>query len=199
MTMRATELNKINKLLLSIDDISRELSISKKSATVTANRYVKQGLLIRIKRNFYITANKFDSLAEKDLYKIANIIQTPSYISLLTALSYYNISTQQQRGVIESIAIKRSKQLMVKNIEFNFLLVNKNFYSGFALKDEFFIASPDKAVADVVYLSSLGKYDCDFNAIDFKKLNKSEIDKYIKITNQRTKTYWNNLCKSYKI
>jgi len=197
--MRLNELNKSNKLILSIDDISKELSIDRESAKVTANRYVKQGLLLRIKRNFYIAPDKFDVLSEDELYKIANLIQIPSYISLSTALTYYNISTQQLRGIIESIAIKRSKSVRVKEIEFRFVLVNKDFYSGFTLKDNFFIALPEKAVADTIYLSSLGKYNCDFNAIDFQKLNKSEIDKYIKSTNQRTITFWNNLCRSYRI
>jgi len=197
--MRLNELNKSNKLILSIDDISKELSIDRESAKVTANRYVKQGLLLRIKRNFYIAPDKFDVLSEDELYKIANLIQIPSYISLSTALTYYNISTQQMRGIIESIAIKRSKSVRAKEIEFRFVLVNKDFYSGFTLKDNFFIALPEKAVADTIYLSSLGKYNCDFNAIDFQKLNKSEIDKYIKSTNQRTITFWNNLCRSYRI
>jgi len=197
--MRINELNKTNKLLLSIDDISKVLSINKESAKVAANRYTKQGLLIRIKRNFYITLNKFNALSENELYKIANLIQIPSYISLLTALSYYNISTQQLRNVVESVAIKRSKELKAGEIEFKFLLVNKDFYTGFNLQEDFFIALPEKAIADSIYLSSLGKYNCDFNAINFQKLNKQGIDKYIKNTNRRTITFWNNLCKSYKI
>jgi predicted transcriptional regulator of viral defense system len=197
--MRLNELNKSNKLILSIDDLSKEFSIGRESAKVTANRYVKQGLLLRIKRNFYITPDKFDVLNEDELYKIANLIQIPSYISLSTALTYYNISTQQLRGIIESIAIKRGKSVRVKEIEFRFVLVNKYFYSGFTLKDNFFIALPEKAVADTIYLSSLGKYNCDFNAIDFQKLDTIEVNKYIEMTNQRTKTYWKSLCRSYKI
>jgi predicted transcriptional regulator of viral defense system len=197
--MRATELNNINKLILSIDDIAKELSISKESARVTANRYVKNGFLYRIKRDFYITSVKFEKLNEKELFQSANNIQIPSYISLTSALSYYNISTQQLRTVIESVALKRTKYVIVSNIEFRFTLVKKNFYTGFSLENDFFIALPEKALADAVYLSSLGKYNCDFDAVNFSKLNKSKINKYIKSTNDKTIIFWDTICKRYRI
>ena len=197
--MRATELNNINKLIISIDDIAKELSINKESAKVTANRYVKNGALLRIKRDFYITTSNFEKLNEKEQFQIANAIQVPSYISLTSALSYYNISTQQLRGIIESITIKKTNSINVKEIYFKFILVKKNFYTGFALKDDIFIALPEKAMADAVYLSSLGKYNCDFEAVDFGKLNKSEINKYIKSTNKKTINFWDALCKRYRI
>ncbi|GBD89212.1 hypothetical protein BMS3Abin03_03162 [bacterium BMS3Abin03] len=66
--MNINKLNKNKKLILSIEDIAELLSISKESAKVTANRYVKQNLLLRLKRNFYITPNKFENLKEDDLF-----------------------------------------------------------------------------------------------------------------------------------
>ena len=199
MIMRANELNNINKLIISIEDIAKELSISKESARVTANRYVKNGFLFRIKRGFYITSVKFEKLNEKEQFQIANIIQIPSYISLTSALSYYDISTQQLRNVIESIVLKRTKYVIVSDIEFRFTLVKKKIYTGFSLENDFFIALPEKALADAVYLSALGKYNCDFDAVDFSKLNKSEINKYIKSTNKKTIIFWDAICKRYKI
>ena len=197
--MRAFELNDIKKLIISIEDIAKALSINKESAKVTANRYVKNGSLFRIKRDFYITSNNYEKLTEKDLFQIANSIQVPSYISLTSALTYYNISTQQLREIIESISTKKTNSIKLKEINFKFILVKKNFYTGFTLENDIFIALPEKALADAIYLSSLGRYNCDFNAIDFGKLNKSEIDKYIKNTNKKTTKFWDTVCKRYKI
>ena len=126
-------------------------------------------------------------------------MQVPSYISFATALSYYNIYTQQLRGVIESAALKRSKIFNVNEIGFRFILVKTIFYTGFVTENNFFIAAPEKALADTVYLSSLGKYNLDFNAVDFGKISKSKVTRYIKLTNSRTKTFWDNLCKRYRI
>lgn len=197
--MRAIELNNINKLIISVDDIAKVLLISKESAKVTANRYVKNGSLLRIKQDFYITTNKYESLNEKELFQIANAIQVPSYISLASALTYYNISTQQLRGIIESVTTKKTNSVKTKEFSFNFILIKKNLYTGFILKDDIFIALPEKALADIVYLSSLGRYSCDFDAIDFNKLNKNKVTEYIRVTNQRTIKYWETICKRYKI
>jgi len=193
--MRISELKNNKKLFFNIDDIANELSISKESAKVTANRYVKRGLLIRLKKNFYITPDKFNTLKENDFFYLANNIQVPSYISLTSALSYYNISTQQLQGIIESVALKRTKTVRVKETEFKFILTKKDLYNGFSKQDNFFIALPEKALADAVYLTSLGKYNCDFNAIDFSKVNKAKVYNYVKSTNKRTKLFWDNLCK----
>jgi predicted transcriptional regulator of viral defense system len=197
--MRINELKNNNKLYFNIDDIANQLSISRESAKVTANRYVKQELLLRLKNNFYIASDKFEALKEDDLFYIANLLQVPSYISLASALSYYNISTQQLQDTIESVAFKRTKYIKARETEFKFILIKKSLYTGFTKQDNFFIALPEKALADAVYLTSLGKYNCDFNAIDFSKVNKAQVDKYIKKTNRRTKVFWDNLCKLYKI
>jgi predicted transcriptional regulator of viral defense system len=109
--MKINQLNTANKLTFSIEEISELLSISKESAKVSANRYVKSDLLTRLKNNLYITTNKFKNLSEEELFKLANLIQVPSYISFTTALSYYNISSQQLQGVIESAALKRTKSI----------------------------------------------------------------------------------------
>lgn len=199
MDMNINKLNMNKEVILSIDNIAEILSISKESASVTANRYVKQKLLLRIKKNLYITPVKFDNLIENEFFQLANYLQVPSYISLTSALSYYNISTQQLRGVIESVALKRTKSIKVKDIEFNYKLVKKNFYTGFIQEDNFFIALPEKALADAVYLSSMARYNADFDAMDFNKINKSKVNGYIEKTNKKTKTFWNNLCKRYKV
>ncbi len=197
--MKNLLLNGSPKSVLSTKDIANLLSISKESAKVTAARYTQRGLLVRLKRDFYIAVSKFEKFTEKDFFRASNILQVPSYISLISALSYYNITTQQLQNVYESIAVKRTKNVKVRNIEFNFYLVKKDFYTGFELEDNFFIALPEKAFADVVYLTSLAKYSCDFSAINFKKLNKKKVSEYIQLTNPKTKLFWDKLCKTYKI
>jgi len=197
--MRTTVLNNSNKTILSIEDISNILSISKESAKVTANRYVQNDQLIRMKRNYYITPTKFEKLNEEDLFKLANMLQVPSYISFMSALSYYNISTQQVQSVIESAALKRTKNINVENIEFRFILIKEELYSDFIIKKDFFIATPEKSLADAVYLTSLSRYSCDFEAIDFSKINKQKVNLIIEQTNKKTISFWKDLCKRYKI
>jgi len=193
------KLNNSSKLILTTNDIAKILNIKKESAKVSAARLNKKDSLIRLKKDLYITKTKFQYLTEEQFFQIANLLQIPSYISLTTALSYYNISTQQQRNFIESIALKRSKSTIINKIEFTYSLVKENLYNGFELRDNFFIALPEKALADSIYLTSLKRYNCDFYAIDFTKLDKDKVSEYLKDTNKRSISFWEKLCRTYKI
>jgi predicted transcriptional regulator of viral defense system len=193
--MKIFQLNDSDKTILSLKDISELLSITQESAKVSASRYCKKNLLIRLKRDYYVTKYRFEHLSEKEIYILANNIQIPSYISLVTALSHYNISTQQQRSYIESISLKRSKSVTVSGIDFTFNKIKKELYSDFELIDNCFIATPEKALFDAVYLTSLKKYNCDFESIDLGKINKNKIEKHIEKVNGTTQKFWRELWK----
>lgn len=52
--MKIGELNSITQLYFGYEDIARALKISPASARVSASRYVRLGLLLRLKRNTYL-------------------------------------------------------------------------------------------------------------------------------------------------
>lgn len=114
--MRTSEILEFKSKIFTIDDIAKQLKITLPSAKILASRYVKKGILIRLKRNYYITKLLWEKLTTEDLFEIANLLQTPSYISLTTALSYYGITTQQIRNVIESIALKRKVTFEIQEL-----------------------------------------------------------------------------------
>lgn len=196
--MNLTKLENLPKLLFTIDDIAKIYSISEESAKVKASRYVNAGYIIRIKRDLYITTTKFNHLTEKELFQIANFIQTPSYVSLTTALSYYNISTQQTQNFIESVATKRTKKVKIRNVDFVFTLINYEFYKGFEKQDNFFIAAPEKALADTVYLSAFGKYSLDYYALDLTSVNLTKVENYLSSVSKRAINYLEKLCENIK-
>ena len=121
------------------------LGITLQSAKVTANRYIKHGLLIRLKKNIYVLREKWTSIDREQEFILANIIQVPSYISLMTALDYYETTTQLQRDFIESVAVKRTKGAEIDLKFFNYTKINTDLYSGFSRTRGFFIAAPEKA------------------------------------------------------
>ena len=179
--MKYFELNKINNIYFGHEEISRVLGITLQSARVSANRYVKRGLLVRVKRNIYVLKEKWKTIEKEQKFILANLVQVPSYISLMTALDYYEITTQVQRNFIESVVVKRTKEIEIEGTIFNYTKVNKSFYSGFSREREFFIATPEKAFMDAVYLRSLGRYNFDLASIDSNKLN---MDEMVRLANQ---------------
>ncbi len=178
--MNYLKLRVIKKLYFPYQELSGALGITLRSARVFAARYVKKGYLIRFRRNFYILREKWDTLDKEEKFVLANLIEVPSYISLMTAMEYYGITTQIQRDFIESISIHRTKEVEIEENVFNYTRINKQLYFGFVRKENFFIATPEKAFLDALYLESLKRYRFDLTSIDFNKLNKSEMNKVIK-------------------
>ncbi len=177
--MKILQLRKIKKKYFNLRQFANTLNMPVSSAKVTASRYVKAGALIRPKRDLYVSAEQWEYLTPEDKFQLANLIQTPSYISLLTALSYYEISTQIQREFIESVAIKRTKQVEVKGTVFNYTKIKKELYFGFVRVRDFFIAEPEKALLDAFYLTSLNKYTLDIEALDFNKIDKEKLLEFL--------------------
>ena len=128
------------------------LNIKVESARVLCSRYVKKGIFIRPKKGFYILASKWEHLTMENFYKISNFLQVPSYISFMTALSKYEVTTQVQRNFFESASLKRTKHIEVKDVTFHFYKLNKKYYFDFVKKDHVFIASKEKALLDSLYL-----------------------------------------------
>ncbi len=169
--MKVSNLDKIKKLYFTPIDVASALGISNSSGVVACNRYVKQGFIIRIKRNFYVTKEKWNYLSQEELFEIANILQVPSYISLSTALSFYDLSTQIQQNFVESISLKRTKQIKIKDRIFNYSKIKEKYYFSFSKDNNFFISNPEKAFLDCLYLQYLGRYNLDISALDIRKID----------------------------
>ncbi|MDP3790572.1 MAG: hypothetical protein Q8R38_00810 [Candidatus Omnitrophota bacterium] len=173
--MNYTVLKGIKKPYFGYEDISKILDITPESARVFATRYVRQGILLRVKRGFYVLVDRWDVFTREEKFAIANIAQVPSYISLMSALDYYEITTQMQRFFLESVAIKRTKTVRVSDTVLNFTKIQKELYFGFIKEKDFFIATPEKAFLDAVYLMSLKRYSLDLSSIDRTRLNLAKI------------------------
>ena len=173
--MKTRELSSIDQLYFGYEDIARALKISSASAKVSASRYVRLGLLMRLKRNIYVPKERWQTTSREERFTLANLGQTPSYISLMTALDYHEITTQVQRGIIESVAVKRTKEISLNGNVFRYTKVSRASYFGFIRQQQFFIATPEKALLDAIYLMSFGRYALDLSAIDDEKLNRKEI------------------------
>ena len=169
--MKILKLKKINNLFFNIDNLASAFGISKASAVVTASRYADAGLIIRLKQNLYVTREKWENFNISYFFKLANILQVPSYISMMTALSFYQITTQIQQSFIESIAIKRTKTVQIEKTTFTYSKIKPELYCGFVRDQDIFIARPEKAFLDALYLKLIGRYQFDIHSIDFSKFD----------------------------
>ncbi len=120
-------------------------------------RMVKKGELIRLKNGFFVIAEKIaDSPVPYE--QIANLLYGPSYLSFEWALSYYGFIPEGVY-VITSTAATKSKSFKTPLGTFDYMYLSHNRYAiGIDQKEnaagKFLIATPEKALADLVHLKS---------------------------------------------
>ena len=186
--MKIRELHRINKLYFGYEEIASALGINNSSARVSAARYVKQGLLLRMKKNMYVRKDRWRQLDKEEKFVLANLGQSPSYISLMTALDYYEITTQVQRNLFECIAQKRTREILVDTDVFRYKKMKSELYFEFQKTKDFFIASPEKALLDAFYLMSYGRYALDLSAIDREKIDGNQVKALSRESPEKTRS-----------
>ena len=183
------KLLKIRKPFFSLEDVAHALGLQAASAAVLCSRYVKKGLLTRLKRGLYVRTEQLAHLGQMDLFRIANFLQVPSYISLVTALSYHGITTQVQRGFFESISIKRTRRFEAGNFAFHYTKIRPDLYRAYEKTEGVFIALPEKALLDSFYLASIGRYSLDLASLDLTKVKEEVLRELSRLFPPRTKKY----------
>lgn len=123
------------------------------------DRWCKQGLLIQLRRGFYLFGKEERKIEPSRLYLAGQFYQ-PSYVSLEYALSRYGLIPERVADVT-SVSTKKTARFTNDFGTFSYQTVKPAVFRGFiSAKDEsglaYFIAEPEKAVADFVYLN-LGK------------------------------------------
>ena len=89
-------------------------------------------------------------------FYLANIIRTPSFVSSWTALQYYNLVTESIH-TITSTTPKVTRTYETKAGNFVYQSIQKELFSNFSTvkgKFDFFIASPSKALFDLLYFKT---------------------------------------------
>ncbi len=193
--MKYNNIKKINKLYFAYQDVAKILSTSEDSARVLCTRYVKQKYLIRLKRNFYILKERWDNITPNQRLELANILQVPSYISLMTALSFYEYTSQVQQRFVESISLYRTFTKNIEGVVFNYSRIKRDYYFGFSKKNNIFFASPEKALVDSLYLSYLGKYNLDLSSLNLEKIDRKSCENILKRYPSKFKIYFKRYIK----
>lgn len=123
------------------------------------SRLVKSGQLIRLKNGFFVIAEKI-SKNPVPFAQIANLLYGPSYLSYEWALAYYGFIPEGVPVATSASALK-SKSFTTPLGSFDYQALSHLRYSiGFDQQEneagKFLIATPEKALADLVHLKSAG-------------------------------------------
>jgi hypothetical protein len=118
---------------------------------------LKSKELISIRRGLYITGPKTD-LPTPEPFLIANHLRGPSYVTLESALSYWNMIPERAYE-ISSVTIKTSKLYKTPVGRYSYQQLKTPYYSygikniKYSPKQTMLVASPEKALCDKVVLT----------------------------------------------
>lgn len=165
-------LQSLDRGYFTVADMGKIVGLSKDSLKVALNRLTTKKVLTRVKRGVYQL-----SLSQIDVKKIANQLYYPSYLSFESALSIYGILSQIP--FTQTFAtVKKSKKMNLGNTEVEFTQVKKDLFFGYTLENGIYIAEPEKALLDTLYLVSRGKRSINIDELDLKEIKKEKIEEY---------------------
>lgn len=131
--------------------------------------WVKRNLIINLGRGFYSF-----SISGLNYLRLAGELDSNSYISFEYALYYYNLINQVP-SVITSATKKRSRRIGMKNWVFEFTRLKDDLFFGYELKNKIYIATPEKALADLIYLIARGKRIAELDSLNKKEINQKKL------------------------
>lgn len=128
-------------------------------------RMLAQGKLLHIRRGLYCITKEIGYLKKPSSFELAQYIYAPSFISLESALSYYNLIPEAVYTITNATS-KRSKEFKTPLGIFSYQSVPlQDLYTEVTLIKEneqrFFIAKPWRAICDYVFC-----YRIDWNSLD---------------------------------
>ena len=168
------KLTETNQPYFTTTDLGKILDVSQQSLSVTLNRLVKDGVLIRLKRGVYQPV-----FQDRKLEKVANELYYPSYLSFESALSKYGILSQTPY-VLTFATSKPSKRLNLGNKEIEYRQLKEEYFFGYVLDDGVYVAEPEKAILDQLYMTSRGISISDMSEWSLINLKKGKLTQYSK-------------------
>ena len=123
------------------------------------SRWVKGGRLIKLHKGLYTLAEPYRRI-KPEPFCIANSLKFASYVSLQSALAWYSLIPEFV-PVVTSVATGRGQFIETPMGRFDFRHINKSFFWGYqqielTAGQKAFIARPEKALLDLVYLTPGG-------------------------------------------
>jgi len=177
-----------NKTIFSTKEIA--LLWNEENSAAVRNRlndYVKNGKLIRLRRGLYSKDKNYDK------FELAVNIYTPSYISFETVLYKAGAIFQYYNSIF--VASYLARDINVDNQKYSYRKIKDTVLtnqSGIKRNNNYYIASPERAFLDVVYLNKGYHFD-NLSPIEWDKVFEILPVYKNKAMEKRVKEYYDNV------
>ncbi len=172
------KLKSLGFLVFTPQEFKDIFSVSAATSQSFIKRNLKSGLFIKLRNNFYTVKD-----SRQDYFFIANRLYQPSYISMETALSHYNIIPEAVYGNT-SITTKTSREFETPIGNFTYRHIKIEAFTGYGLQEvdryKVLIAEPEKALADYLYFVDIKKLLLN-DRLKLRNVDKSKLIEYAKL------------------
>jgi len=175
------------KHLFSTGDLLQLTEQRKDVLLVELTRLVKSGTIERTARGWY--SNPFYPPTPEET---AMVLRHPSYISMEYALSFHSVLSQSTYTTTlittrQPYIYRRGKSV------FEYHQITRGLFWGFEKMDNFYMAEPEKALLDLIYIRLVRNRELDIEGIKsllddmyLENMNKDRLEKYANIFGGKT-------------
>lgn len=152
------------------------------------SRWTASEKILQLRRGLYMLAEPYRQM-DPHPFLIANNIVSPSYVSLQSALAYYDLITESVPEVNSITSRRRSKRITTQYGTFNYRHIQSDLFFGYHLlevaeEQYVYIAKPEKALLDLIYLTPRGNEVVFLESLRLQNLEKLDLDWMREITNR---------------
>lgn len=188
------ELARLGKNYYTVTDLEKVFNLNRQSLLVALTRLQKRGQLVRLRRGVYQLPNRFSNI-----FAIATQIFKPSYVSFESALAHYGVISQVPYTVTLA-TVNKPKKIVIGGTSCEYRRLKSELFFGFTLEKSTYIASPEKALLDQLYMVSKGQAGLDFDVLDLKAIKRSVLrhlmQKYPLATQKLARSLFSRIGKS---
>lgn len=154
------------------------------------SRWVASGRLLQLRRGLYALAPLYQKIKPHP-FLVANRLRPASYVSCQSALDYYGLIPDVAQLTI-SVTTKRPYDFINPLGKFSFRHIKQSLFFGYHLVDlgsnqRAFIASPEKALLDLIYLEPDGDSKEYLQELRLQNLSQLDLNLLYKMTQKINK------------
>ena len=159
--------------VIMLNDVARIIGKGREYSRVYIHRLKNRNLIREVERGKYALTD--------DPFEIASGIVFPSYISFISAYSIYGLTTQMP-STIHVVALRSRKPISAEGVKIEFIRLRKQNFFGYKrekFRDKYiFIAEPEKAIIDALYLPRYCPISESYEALKGKEISPEKLIEY---------------------
>jgi len=186
ISQRLKILNNTKKTVFTTQDLQSIWQENPQTTVIIAKRMVDKELLFKLAKGYYVLNQDYNP------YELANSIISPSYVSFISALSYWDVCFQFTNTIYSVTNLNYSRK--IKDTTYKYYAIKKKLFfnlEGVLIKDNISIATPERAILDSFYFGLL------INIDNAEKINLTFLKKISLFYPQSVQKQTKNFIKKY--